>query len=54
MKTRKAIGGTQAVIGIFAAVCVMDGSAYEMLIRLGGVVLFLTGAALTADKEAAQ
>ena len=44
MKARKFIGGTIAVVGLMAAVCVCDGSAHELLIRIGGTVLFAVGA----------
>lgn len=44
MKARKFIGGFIAIIGLMAAVCVADGSAYEMLIRGVGVALFICGA----------
>lgn len=44
MKTKKIIGGIMAVLGIFAAVTVTDGSSYEMAIRFGGIALFAIGA----------
>lgn len=44
MKTRNIIGGSLAIIGITAAICVADGSAYELAIRFGGVALFAIGA----------
>lgn len=44
MKARKYIGGAIAIIGITAAVSVADGSAYEMLIRGGGIALLIVGA----------
>ena len=43
MKARKTIGAIVAIIGLFAAVCVMDGSAHELLIRVGGVATFIAG-----------
>ena len=43
MKARKTIGGIAAIIGIFAAVSVMDGSAHEMAIRIGGTAMFAFG-----------
>lgn len=47
MKARKFIGGFIANIGLMAAVCVADGSAYEMLIRGLGIATFI-GSALIA------
>lgn len=42
-KTRNIIGticGVLAVVGAFAAVCVMDGSAHETAIRCAGAITF--------------
>ena len=42
-KTRNIIGtacGVLAIVGAFAAVCVMDGSAHEMTIRCAGAGAF--------------
>lgn len=32
-----------AIVGVFAAVCVMDGSNHEMAVRLIGTLAFLAG-----------
>ena len=54
-KTRNIIGticGVLAVVGAFAAVCVMDGSAHEMAIRCAGAVAFAVfGLVWSALKE---
>lgn len=46
---------TIAIIGVFVAICTMDGSAHEIALRLGGVAAFaigLIGWSLTSnDKE---
>lgn len=34
---------TVAIIGVFVAVCTMDGSAHEIALRLGGVAAFIVG-----------
>lgn len=34
---------TVAIIGMFVAVCTMDGSAHEIALRLGGVAAFIVG-----------
>lgn len=42
-KTRQIIGtacGVLAIVGAFAAVCVMDGSNHEMTIRCAGALTF--------------
>ncbi len=33
-----------AIIGLFAAVSVVDGSQHEMLVRFGGAAMFAFGA----------
>lgn len=43
MKARNIIGGLMAIVGIFVAVSVVDGSNYEIAIRFGGIVLFVVG-----------
>lgn len=44
-----------AILGVFVAVCTMDGSAHEVALRLGGTAAFvigLIGWSLTStDKE---
>ena len=42
------ICGALACVSVFAAVCVMDGSAHEMAVRLIGVAGFITFTALWA------
>ena len=44
MKARNIIGGTLALFGLTAAVCIQDGSSYEILIRFVGVAMFASGA----------
>ena len=42
-KLRNTIGtacGALALVGLFAAVCVVDGSAHEMAVRCGGAIAF--------------
>lgn len=34
---------TVAIIGVFVAVCTMDGSAHEIALRLCGVAAFIVG-----------
>lgn len=34
---------TLAIIGVFVAICTMDGSAHEVALRLGGVAAFAIG-----------
>lgn len=34
---------TVAILGVFVAVCTMDGSAHEVAIRLGGTAAFAIG-----------
>ena len=50
-KTRHIIGtacGVLAIVGAFAAVCVMDGSNHEMAIRCAGAITFAVFALLWA------
>ena len=46
---------TVAILGVFVAICTMDGSAHEVALRLGGTAAFaigLVGWSLTStDKE---
>ena len=45
MKTfKKNIGLAMTLLGMFLAIGTADGSNYEILLRLGGVVLFTLGA----------
>ena len=45
MKTfKKNIGVAMTVFGLFLAIGTADGSNYEILLRLGGVVMFALGA----------
>lgn len=47
MKTfKKNIGVAMTVLGLFLAIGTADGSNYEILLRLGGVVMFALGACL--------
>lgn len=47
MKTfKKNIGIVMTLIGMFLAIGTADGSNYEILLRLGGVVMFALGAFL--------
>ena len=34
---------TIAIVGVFVAVCTMDGSAHEVALRLGGTAAFVIG-----------
>ena len=34
---------TLAIVGVFVAVCAMDGSAHEVALRLGGTASFAIG-----------
>ena len=34
---------TLAIIGVFVAICTMDGSAHEVALRLGGTAAFVIG-----------
>ena len=34
---------TIAILGVFVAVCTMDGSAHEVALRLGGTAAFVIG-----------
>lgn len=43
MKTRKVIGTAFAAVGMFLAICVKDGSNYELAIRLAGLALMAVG-----------
>lgn len=48
---RKALnifGTALAIIGVFAAITVMDGSAHEIAIRLGGIIAFVIGVLIAA------
>lgn len=45
---------TIAIIGVFVAVCTMDGSAHEVALRLGGTAAFvigLVGWSLTSNEK---
>lgn len=42
-KLVKNIGILTAIAGAFAAVCVTDGSAHEVMVRLCGVAAFIAG-----------
>ena len=45
MKTfKKNIGLAMTLLGMFLAIGTADGSKYEIILRLGGVVLFTLGA----------
>lgn len=43
-KIKEYIGFAMVVLGLFLAIGTADGSNYEILLRLGGVVLFTLGA----------
>lgn len=50
-KIKNTIGtifGALACVSVFAAVCIVDGSAHEMAVRLIGVAGFITFTALWA------
>ena len=34
---------TLAILGVFVAICTMDGSAHEVALRLGGTAAFVIG-----------
>jgi hypothetical protein len=45
---------TLATIGVFVAICTMDGSAHEVALRLGGIAAFaigLVGWSLTSTEK---
>jgi hypothetical protein len=45
---------TLAIVGVFVAVCTMDGSAHEVALRLGGIAAFaigLVGRSLTSNEK---
>jgi hypothetical protein len=45
---------TVAILGVFVAVCTMDGSAHEVALRLGGTAAFvigLVGWSLTSNEK---
>ena len=45
---------TIAIVGVFVAVCTMDGSAHEVALRLGGTAAFaigLIGWSLTSNEK---
>ena len=41
---KKRFGAVMAFAGLFAAICTMDGSAHELLVRSMGVAAFAIGA----------
>lgn len=43
-KIKEYIGLAMVVLGLFLAIGTADGSNYEILLRLGGVVMFALGA----------
>ena len=48
---------TLAIVGVFVAVCTMDGSAHEVALRLGGTAAFaigLIGWSLTSNEKEVQ
>lgn len=56
-KIKNTIGticGALACVSVFAAVCVVDGSAHEMAVRLIGVAGFITFTALWAKLKGAE
>ena len=34
---------TLAILGVFVAICTMDGSSHEVALRLGGIAAFAIG-----------
>lgn len=45
---------TVAIIGVFVAICTMDGSNHEVALRLGGIAAFaigLVGWSLTSTEK---
>ena len=42
-KTFNTIFAAVAIVGVFAAVCVTDGSNHEMAVRLIGTIAFVAG-----------
>lgn len=40
-----------AIIGVFVAICTMDGSAHEVALRLGGTAAFVIGWSLTSTEK---
>jgi membrane associated rhomboid family serine protease len=55
-KLAKIFGSTLAIAGVFTAVCLVDGSAHEIAIRLGGVAAFIVGLLIwsASEKETVQ
>lgn len=45
-KIKEYIGSAMVVLGLFLTIGTADGSNYEILLRLGGVVMFALGAYL--------
>lgn len=43
-KIKEYIGFAMVVLGLFLAIGTADGSNYEIMLRLGGVVMFALGA----------
>lgn len=53
-KTINTICAAVAIVGVFAAVCVTDGSSNEVAVRLAGILAFmggLVGWSLTSKTE---
>lgn len=51
-KALSIIGTTIAIIGVFVAVCLKDGSNHEIAIRLGGLAAFVVGALIASASKA--
>lgn len=41
---KKRIGTAMAIVGLFVAICTMDGSAHELFLRSMGVAMLAIGA----------
>ena len=48
MKARTIIGAALLIMGLFLAICTMDGSQHELAARFTGVAMVLIGA-ITGD-----
>ena len=51
-KALSIIGTTIAIIGVFVAVSLKDGSNHEIAIRLGGLGAFVVGALIASASKA--
>lgn len=43
MKARNIIGAVCMIVGLFVAICTVDGSNHELAMRAGGIALVIAG-----------